>query len=254
MKKGLTIAAPSWKRPDSAFTHKYFNKVQYVVCQSQAEEYRKNELPVWECPDSAQGNLCRVRNWILDNCPTKWLLIVDDDLSALGRWNGNEQKRLNMEEATEAVEHGFGIAEQCETPFWGINCIPDKGAYREYTPFSFNNYIGGPFQAFLPGQFEGLRYDENLPLKEDYDLTIQAANKFRKVLRINYLFYFVKQHTNKGGCADYRTIQREKEQFDLLQKKWGSKIVKRDNGSKTDGKRETTYDLNPIIRVPIGGV
>ncbi len=51
-----------------------------------------------------------------------------------------------------------------------------------------------------------------------------------------------------GGCADYRTIQKEKEQFDLLQKKWGSKIVKRDNGSKTN------YDINPIIKVPINGV
>ena len=253
MKKGLTIAAPSWKRANSAFTHKYFSNVQYVVCKSQADDYRSNDLPVWECPDSVQGNLCRVRNWILDNCPTKWLLIVDDDLSALGRWNGNQQKKLNEDEATEAVELGFLLAEQCKTPFWGVNCIPDKGAYREYTPFSFNNYIGGPFQAFLADQCK-LRYDEELPLKEDYDLTLQAANEYRKVLRINFLFYFVKQHTNKGGCADYRTIQSEKDQFDALQKKWGGKIVKRDNGSKAGADKQASYDINPIIKVPIAGV
>tara|TARA_R100001463_G_C3475493_1_gene216364 strand:+ start:27 stop:227 length:201 start_codon:yes stop_codon:yes gene_type:complete len=61
-------------------------------------------------------------------------------------------------------------------------------------------------------------------------------------------------HGNKGGCANYRTLEREKEQYELLLAKWGSKIVRRDNGSKSNGNKKASYDINPIINVPIGGV
>ena len=56
-----------------------------------------------------------------------------------------------------------------------------------------------------------------------------------------------KDHGNKGGCADYRTMEREKDQFDLLQKKWGSNIVRKDKLSKG-------VDINPIVKIPIRGV
>ena len=130
-------------------SHEYFKDTQYVVASSQADGDRKTGVNVWECPDSAQGNLCRVTNWIIDNCPTKWLIITDDDLSWIGRYNGNKHKKLSEQEAIEQIENSFLLAEELGVPFWGMNCIPDKGAYREYTPFSFNNYIGGPFQGFI---------------------------------------------------------------------------------------------------------
>lgn len=53
---------------------------------------------------------------------------------------------------------------------------------------------------------------------------------------------------NKLGCAMYRTESKEEEQLNLLQKKWGSKIVQRDKGSRRKN------DFNPIIKIPIGGV
>ena len=246
----LTIAAPSWKRADLCFTHKYL-PVRYVVCDSQADGYLKNGLDVWRCPDSAQGNLCRVRNWIMDNCQTEWLLLVDDDLTELGRYDGSLRKKLSTEQALNAIVSGFELAEEFGVKMWGINCLPDKGVYREYTPFSLNNYLGGPFQAFLNMD---LRYDEKLPLKEDYDLTLQVMNKYRKALRINYLHYVVKQHTNPGGCASYRTMNKEKEQFRLLQAKWGAKIIRRDMGAAKHSKKKKIYDINPIINIPIKGV
>lgn len=133
-----------------------------------------------------------------------------------------------------------------------MNLLPDKGAYREYTPFALKSVILGPFQAFNDLD---LRYDERLPLKEDYDLSLSVLNKYRMTLRFNAYFYSCKQHTNPGGCASYRTIKREQSQFDLLQKKWGSKIVRRDGGnSSVNRTKKAAYDINPIIKVPIGGV
>ena len=84
-------------------------------------------------------------------------------------------------------------------------------------------------------------------MKEDYDLCIQICNAERKILRFNQYSLTKKDHGNIGGCADYRTLEREKSQFDVFQKKWGSQIVKQDKTSKG-------FDINPIVKIPIGGV
>lgn len=247
----ITIASTSLNRSKHAFTHKYFTKTQYVVKSEEADDYRKEGLNVWECPNEIQGNLCRVNNWIIDNCKTRYLIIVDDDLSNVGRWNGNKYKILSEAEAMETLAKCFDICEQMNLPFWGMNCVQDKGAYMEYTPFAFTSYVGNPLKGMILPEFD-LRYDERLMLKEDYDMTLQIANKYRMVLRFNFLNYNVKQHNNVGGCATYRTIEREKEQFELLQKKWGSKIVRTDSRNRSNKKKG--YDINPIIKVPIKGI
>ena len=240
----ILFFAPSYKRPDDVITHKYLPFVTYVVAEFEADKYLANNYKVWVVPDKAQGNLCRIRNHILDNAKSKKVIIVDDDMSFIGRWNQQKAKKLNADEVFEFSENAFNLCNDLNIKYWGMNLLPDKGAYREYTPFSFTNYIGGPFQAFNDLD---LRYDENLPLKEDYDLSLQVLNKYRKTLRFNAYHYGVKQHINKGGCADYRTKKREEEQFFLLQKKWGNKIVTRDKSSKG-------WDLNPIVKIPIRGV
>lgn len=250
--ESFKIFIPTYKRPGKVFTHVYLPEAIYVVAAFEAEEYRKTGVNVWEVPDSAQGNLCRIRNYILDHADTGRLLILDDDLKCLGRWNGNVHKKLSTDEAMQFIEHGFNLAEEMGVHFWGVNCIQDKGSYREYTPFGLTSYIGGPFQAFVDCP---LRYDESLPLKEDYDLSLQVLNKYRMNLRFNMVHYFAKQHTNEGGCATYRTMEREKEQLLLLQKKWGSRIVRTDSGnSHVRRKKQVTHDINPIIKIPILGV
>lgn len=136
--------------------------------------------------------------------------------------------------------------------FWGGNCNQDAMSYMTYTPFGFSKYIGGPLQCFIKGN--ECFYDEALPLKEDYDMTLQQCNKYRGCLRLNFLTYNVKQSEQKGGCASYRTLMREKEQFELLQKKWGSEIVREDKSNKGHSKKKKRFDYNPIIKVPIDGI
>lgn len=96
---------------------------------------------------------------------------------------------------------------------------------------------------------------ERLRIKEDYDMTLQNCNKYRGCLRVNSYFYDCKQSKQAGGCATYRNYQRETEQLELLQKKWGKSIVKIDNVVNQNAKRaKKNIDYNPIIRIPIKGV
>lgn len=253
--RGLTIASPSWKRGGRCTTHTIFDGVNYVVAQSQRKDYAGEGANLWVCPDSAQGNLCRVRNWILDHCPTRWLLILDDDLQAMCRWQRNVAKTLGKEEAMEAIEAAFSLADEMGVKMWGVNLMVDKSTYREYTPFSLSAVVCGPLQGFIE---QDLRYDEALPLKEDYDLSLQTLNKYRRILRINFLGYRARQHNNEGGCAQYRTMRMEREQLQKLRAKWGSEIVRddpcvRNKGAMKPSKRHC-YDINPIVVPPIKGV
>ena len=244
MSGDILYFSPSYKRPDSVITQAYLPFVKYVVAEFEADEYLRNGHDCWVVPDSAQGSVARIRNYILDHAESDRIVMLDDDMTYIGRWIQQKIVKLSADGVAEFCEAGFMLADDLDIRYWGMNLLPDKGAYREYTPFSFKQCVLGPFQAF---NRLDLRYDETLPLKEDYDLSLQVLNKYRKTLRFNSYFYSVKQHTNTGGCASYRTKQKEIDQLRLLQKKWGSHIVREDKTSKG-------FDINPIIKVPIKGV
>ena len=250
-----TIISPSYKRANGLKTHKLIEHVTYCVGESEKEEYEQQGVQVVACPDKVNGNIARARNWILDKYADQMLVIVDDDIERIGRHEPcGDSYRVNWlkpDDISGFIQQGFELCEGFGARLWGLNPASDKGGYREYTPFGCNSYISGSFSGFIKPE---LRYDESLPLKEDYDMTIQQCDTYRRVLRLN-MFHMVKNdHGNKGGCANYRTLEREKEQFLLFQKKWGSRIVKRDNGSKSDKTKEASYDINPIIKIPIGGI
>ena len=238
--------APSYKRPQKSITQINYPFVKLIVRESDAEEYLKNGNDIEIVPDSAQGNLCRIRNYILNNYfDADCIILLDDDCKGVYRWEKQDKVKFNPEELMEFSESMSVLCNDWGFKFWGLNCIPDKGAYREHTPFGTLQYIGGPFQAHLKND---IRYDEDLPLKEDYDITLQHIKKNNGCLRVNYAFYDVKQAEQSGGCATYRNLQKEKEQFELLQKKWGSKIISQDSKSKR------SYDFNPILKIPLKGV
>jgi hypothetical protein len=251
------IYSPSYRRADKVISHHIMPRLTYVVSESEAEAYRSRGLRVWAVPDSAQGNVARIRNYILDHAKSKRLMLVDDDIKRIGRMSATSKKIVVL--APHEIEHyfanGFQLCEDGDLRFWGVNILPDRKAFKACTPFSFTSPILGPVQGF---NNLDLRYDETLPLKEDYDLSLQVLNKYRRALRINFLCYFCHQNEIIGGCAATRTIEREKEQLARLREKWGSKIVRIDRGSAAKSnkntKAKTKHDLNPIIKAPIPGV
>ena len=253
----ISVCCPSYKRPKvKTLDYLPFCKV-YVDCK-EYDEYKKQNpegANIISVPEGVQGNLCRIRNYILDKelAENDVCLIIDDDLGGIFYFEKLKESRVEADEFLTFIEKYSIMAKDIGARFWGVNCNSDPQCYREYTPFSTTSYIGGPFQCFLKDN--ELRYDENLPLKEDYDMTLQQLNKYRVVLRINKYHYKCEQSTNAGGCATYRNIEREKEQLRMLQKKWGTKIVKIDTTDRSHSSKKTKkIDYNPVIRCPIKGV
>lgn len=257
----ISVNCPSWKRP-VVKTLQYLPFCKVWVDGRQYEDYRKANpgANIIVCPDGVQGNLCRVRNYIMRTefeGGADVVVIVDDDYSGMAYFVpdgafGYVSNNLNGEDFLPFVEKYSIMAIDMGVYFWGVNCNIDHMCCRHSSPFSTKAYIGGPFQVFIKGN--RCYYDERLPLKEDYDMTLQQLNVYRKVLRVNWYHYIVKQSEQAGGCAEYRNREREQEQFKLLQRKWGSNIVKRDTSNKGKTRKEKKMDYNPIIKIPIKGI
>lgn len=260
----LSVNTPSYKRADKVSTLDYLPYCRVWVDEEEAEEYRKNypKADIVACPKGVQGNVARVRNYILDTEFARGVdvvCMVDDDMQKLERFVpskvnrfGYEREKIEADELLVLIEKYSIMAMDMGAYQWGVMCNHDRMSYRHCTPFSTLSFVGGPFSCFLKDG--GLRYDEKLPLKEDYDMVLQQLNKYRVVLRVNYIHYWCKQSENKGGCAVMRNREKEEQQFRAFQRKWGSKIVKRDETNKGHSKRTKQADYNPIIKVPIKGV
>jgi hypothetical protein len=212
------------------------------------DDYKRNypDAEIISCPEGVQGNLCRIRNYILKEEFERGMdvvLIIDDDFTCLRRFDydemdgwGYDTHIITSEEFIPFIEKYSVIADEFGAKFWGVNCNSDPMAFRHNTPFSTRSYIGGPFQCFLKGN--RCWYDERLPLKEDYDMTIQQLNMERVVLRVNAYHYLCKQSEQKGGCAAYRNRQREEEQLELLRHKWGGQLLRSIQRTREERRRK----------------
>lgn len=252
----ISVAAPSYKRPNAVDTLTYLPSTKIYVDEKEADEYRKNypKANIVAVESKYQGNVCRIRNKILEDHKNEIVCIIDDDLRSIAYFEKDVDHKIPDEYSFLAFLYKYTqMALDMDIRLWGINVNFDKQCYREYTPFSFTSYIGSPFMVHIRPE---LRFDERLSLKEDYDFTLQNLNKYRRTLRVNKYHYVVKQVDQPGGCAAYRNMDREKEQLLLLQKKWGSDIVRIDAGKSRSHKSEKVrgFDINPIIHAPIVGI
>lgn len=252
----ISINCPSYKRP-KVRTLEYLPFCKVWVSAEELPEYQKQNPGASFGVLSRQGNVSIARNEILQKefeAGADVVCIVDDDIKALYRFDvapgsafGYEKKKLETEDFKEFIYNGTVMSRDIGAFLWGVNLNKDSLCYKHSRPLSTAAIILGPFSCHLRGT--ECFYDERIPLKEDYDMALQHLNRYRKILRLNMYHYDCKQSEQAGGCAAIRNYKMEKQQFDLLQKKWGKDIVRIDTSSKKE-----RMDYNPIIRVPIPGV
>ena len=174
----ISVNAPSYKRANDVKTLSYLPFCKIWVDGKEFEDYKRNypDADIQRCADGVQGNVARVRNHILDmefERGADVVVIVDDDLLTIERYyaegeNGYLCHKLENEEFLTFVEKYSIMCEDFGFKMWGMNLLKDQLAYKHSVPFSTTKVILGPFSAFLKGN--QCRYDERLPLKEDYDI------------------------------------------------------------------------------------
>ncbi len=224
------IYCPSYKRAQTAISHKLFHPKSffYVVRQSEALEYYKLGAAYIVIPDGAVNSLTETRNWILENKQSEYVLMVDDDMKSIERTLFRERLKCTPDGIAELIENGYQMALDAKCGLWGINNLPDPRAYSINIPFYFSCIVNGPFLAYVDTT---LRHDNRMPTKDDYDMTLQMLLKHRRVLRMNHYFFVVNHLTLAGGCEDDRKRIAESEQNALLKAKWGD-VLKENKWAK----------------------
>jgi hypothetical protein len=242
----MRIITPTYKRAGKIKAIELFKTELVIACHEfELSEYKKaypdNEFMV--LPDDIGGNMGKVRNYILHNCNTDHLVMIDDDVTKVGYHEDNKQITMELPRILEFLEEGFNIASSVGTALWGINLQSDPKFYREYSPFSFLSPVLGPF-CCINTTDNLLEYDERLGLNEDYDFALQALYHYHKIVRFNKYYYMAGHLDESGGCGAYRTLKKEREQALTMVKKWGNDVVSYDFSKST----------NPRINIPIKGI
>lgn len=155
-------------------------------------------------------------------------------------------RKLDMDDLLGFLAHGYDVAEEWGAHLWGVNVQADPKFYREYTPFTVLAPVLGPFSCHVrPAKEEDrIRYDERLGLNEDYDFVLEHWRRWRRVVRFNPYFYKCGHIDQPGGCASHRTMDAEKRQAEIMQSKWGRKLVRYNFDRST----------NPVLHPPFRGV
>ena len=242
LKPNYKVYCPSYKRHNLATTHLLFKPETfcYVVGESEVEAYKKLGVDVKSIPEEKNTCIAAARNWILENRDQQNLVQVDDDMKAIYWILRRERIPLSPDDIHHQIVNGFQMSKDLGAGLWGMQVNPDPMTYSTKYPFLLNKPVCGTFCGISDIE---LRYDETITLKEDYDYFIQSMLKYRKVLRFEFLCYYVDHQKMAGGCQEYRTHEKELENKIKFKKKWGDKII-RDNERNPD-----SYNLR--IRLPI---
>ena len=178
---------------------------------------------------------------------------MDDDIPSFGKFKsceddryGYERGRLSGGSLARFIERSTALCQELGLHLWGVNIQAANRLYHQSEPFSLTKQVLGPFCVHVRSK---VRYDEELPLKEGYDLFPQHLQRYGGVLRVNSARYAnVGSKGAVGAREAMKDIAEEKRQFLLLQRKWGSGVVKQDRTSKRG------FDSNPKICAPVRGV
>ena len=215
-------------------THRLLEKFSVCVPEAQAREYcdvlsAYGFGSVVTHPDSIIG-LTPKLNWMLDHlADDEGIIFLDDDLEYLCRCYTDKSeaaaRKVTHPTTIEAVLlQTAQLAADLGVFFFGWES--SEMAIRYYdglSPFVASGFINGCAMGFRTGH--GLRFDERIVAKNDYD--IACLNAFRhRILFKDTRFAFCQRETftGAGGQSFYRNSESEARDVRILREKYGDVI------------------------------
>jgi hypothetical protein len=134
--------------------------------------------------------------------------------------NGTNRADTTPVTVAAAVQHLAAAAAGVGAQLAG--CAPTDNPFFSKQRVHTSAFIVGDFMWVAGGCPE--RFDEQLPLKEDYDYTLRHLAAYGRVARVDQLLASFAHRTNKGGAVAYRTPELEQQAITRLTDKWGDAI------------------------------
>ena len=156
----ISINCPSYKRP-KVETLNYLSFCKVWVDNKEYDDYikanPKHKENIISVPDGIQGNVSRIRNYILDEefkNGADVVCIIDDDLKGIFHFeniNGYAYSDIIVkeDEFLDFIEKGTMLCEEFGFKLWGVNLNKDALNYKHCLPFNTKAIILGPFSCHL---------------------------------------------------------------------------------------------------------
>jgi glycosyltransferase involved in cell wall biosynthesis len=207
-------------------THRLIPSALVCVPASQRADYAKvaGIGPILTHPDSVKG-LTPKLNWILDHFRDEDAVVfVDDDIASVQRCfveKGEPATIREPEKILAIIKATHILARDTDAYYFGWEA--SNGAVRYYTglkPIMLTGYINGCAMGFRRGH--GLRFDERIVAKNDFDIAAQNAWRHRYCVKDGRFSFCQREtFTGRGGQSAYRTSGTERRDVELLRKKFG---------------------------------
>jgi hypothetical protein len=216
-------------------THRWFGQDPcWVVPEDQAGDYQYAGASRTLAVHVPEGRMALPvqRNAALDFARDQgeaWCVQLNDDLLSNRRFptginllsgDGQDEQPVTPEAAIRFLldsvrSHGL--------LFGGIATTTNRYFYR--TQFSTTSFVMAHLMAFAPNVVE--RFDEDMGVKEDYDMCMQHLSAHGGVLRCNQLLgnFRHNERDRRGGCSPYRTLAYEQMMADRLVERWGPQVI-----------------------------
>jgi hypothetical protein len=168
------------------------------------------------------GALCVSRNRALDDAHQAGVacLQLSDDLRGVARTTGTTRADVTPIPLADAVRELQEAMDQAGAHLAGV--APTANPFYSRQRVHNRGFIVGDMCLVAWGCH--LRWDELLPLKEDYDYTCQHLASYGAVARVDWLLASFAHRTNKGGAVAVRTHELEQQAIGRLLQKWPGHI------------------------------
>lgn len=195
---------------------------------SYTEKYRQYATIIYREKHNAAGN----RNTILNHVGIgKRLVLMDDDVKGIAKWvpdGGTHGKmvRTSFTEFIEALNIGFDVLEAFGSKIFGFyptgNSMFIHQTLQSDGIYSFDKLFQGGCVGIITSEN---RFDERIPVCDDYDFIINQISRKRTVIRINnFTALKEKDFSTKGGCYEAYKNGAQKKALIMIAKKY-PKIV-----------------------------
>lgn len=219
----IKIVIPSHKRADRILTTEV---VPAIVCvpDSQYDQYRRHnpEAEIVCHPDSVIG-LAAKRNWMYKHFGN--IFMVDDDIVSFRKLftEPGEKMELSPGKAQAIINETAYAAKHAGAFLFGFNSNPNPTMYKALRPIVLTGYVTGCATGILAGS--KLWYNPEIICNEDYWISCLNAYYHRLIWK-DMRFTFIQKDTfvSQGGLAEFRNIEAEKKDFELLQRCFGEVV------------------------------
>ena len=252
--KSCRIYIPSTARSDVNMTFlalpmEWRRRTTIVVGKGEKLDYQRRYpkyAEIVECPENGIG---KVRQWIIDTCPKKYVLMMDDDLRFATRIKKGEVKLrpCDQTDVGAMLETLFsylivdkfvhiGLAKRTEASFF---LCDHRVVVRQ------NNVHGFNIKKMRKLKKKGVRFDR-MELMEDFHVTLRLF-KLGYPNKVLFDYTWDQRGSNyRGGCSTYRTRNAQKRAALALRAKHPDvvEVVKKEVRAEASWKgMKTRYDV-----------